>query len=145
MINKAAFWPTHSYSLTVKHTHMQVFNNSSKPNVITFQTWYVQQQKHMPCILFLNVQTYVLSFPWAVAFSWARYSPPALKWPRSDRLFQAPAAAGLLSRPSLFLLEPGRRYGFFPSFPCFTKALWTILEYFEIWLYLVQLSIFKFI
>ena len=87
----------------------------------------------------------VLSFPWTVPFSWARCSLPALTWPRSDRLFQAPAAAGLLSRPSLFLLEPGRRYGFFPRFPCFTKALWTILEYFEIWLYLVKLSIFKFI
>ena len=87
----------------------------------------------------------VLSFPWAVPFSWARYSPPALTWPRSDRLFQAPAAAGLLSRPSLFLLEPGRRCAFFPRFLFFTKAMWTILEYFEIWPYLVQLSIFKFI
>ena len=87
----------------------------------------------------------VLSFPWAVPFSWARYSPPALTWPRSDPLFQASAAAGLLSRPSLFLLEPGRRWAFFPRFLFFTKALWTILEYFEIWPYLVQLSIFKFI
>ena len=58
----------------------------------------------------------VLSFPWAVPFSWARYSPPALTWPRSDRIF--PGASRCRSAIAAFIVLTWARQKMrvFPTF-----------------------------